>query len=816
MTATTRRSRYLHLLLSALLLGILPWQTAAATAAPPRPTVTISPHGKTVRAGKSYKFKIRTRGCRSRDVELRMLAGAVGDLDDDGEYEAPRHVRRVHEFYIEVRHKRLRHVFDRARVIVIPRDMARPDDPVLKSFRASKTRIRAGETVELSWRAEKADHVLIEPGVGRRRTRGKITVRPLVTTQYTCTAVKQHWHDVSRIRIDVQPRGGHGRLKPRVKLLTVTPGRTTLGQSVTIQWETERATAIRLVSELGEQYVRASGTARFTPTTGGEHTIMLEASNPLGVDRKEVKLRVRDLSRLMPKILVFTAAPAAVAAGAPATLTYQTANARRVYLVGPRRRRLLAGTSGRVLVYPTQSQAYKLEAVNRLGKVEATVAVRVLVAPPPMPPRIQYFQADPELLFGPGPVRLTWRVHGASSVSVVGLRSPNVAAGGMTVQLWRTQEFVLRATNRAGFSEAKVRVELRNVQPPRIVIFSASPQRLHVGEKALLAWQVTDATRVDLIGPDGRPEQVNPVGTREVEFAAHGDHSFRLVATGVGGQVEATADVNVRPSRGVRILRFDATPAAVQPGGTTTLTWATERAATVWIENITGVLPASGTKAFRVMSTTTFKLIARGLRGIQKTATITVEVQPLLARRPVIDLFSATPTTVIRGQPIVFSWRTRNATHIKINHLSVGNVPAGTRTITATTSGDYILTASNRWGTVTAKVPIIVAAPLLADLEVIDIRRGFGDRVTFTLKNNGAAPVAKDFDIEVWVSPNKVETLRYSVQYFGQLPPGGILTLTANNSIAPANWAIAGVTLDKKNEVPESDERNNFRRIVLR
>ncbi len=301
-----------------------------------------------------------------------------------------------------------------------------------------------------------------------------------------------------------------------------------------------------------------------------------------------------------------------------------------------------------------------------------------------------------------------------------------------------------------------------------------------------------------------------------MKFATHGDHSFRLVATGVGGQVDATADVNVQPSRGVRILRFDATPAAVQPGGTTTLTWATERAATVWIENITGVLPASGTKAFRVMSTTTFKLIARGLRGGRKTATVTVEVQPMLARRPIIDLFSATPTTVVRGQPIVFSWRTRNATHIKINHLSVGNVPAGTRTITATTSGDYILTASNRWGTVTAKVPIIVAAPLLADLEVIDIRRGFGDRVTFTLKNNGAAPVAKDFDIEVWVSPNKVETLRYSVQYFGQLPPGGVLTLTANNSIAPANWAIAGVTLDKKNEVPESNENNNFRRIVLR
>ena len=76
---------------------------------------------------------------------------------------------------------------------------------------------------------------------------------------------------------------------------------------------------------------------------------------------------------------------------------------------------------------------------------------------------------------------------------------------------------------------------------------------------------------------------------------------------------------------------------------------------------------------------------------------------------PTISSFSASPSSIMAGQPSVLSWTTTNATSLTIDE-GVGSVTGATSTTvypSATTT--YTLTASNSAGTNTAQVAVIVS-----------------------------------------------------------------------------------------------------------
>jgi hypothetical protein len=83
------------------------------------------------------------------------------------------------------------------------------------------------------------------------------------------------------------------------------------------------------------------------------------------------------------------------------------------------------------------------------------------------------------------------------------------------------------------------------------------------------------------------------------------------------------------------ILEFTATPANIQPGGTSTLHWAVKNASLVFIEGI-GVRPAVGSVAVSPSRTTTWTLSAGG-GAVTATATVNVVAAPavvILSDRP--------------------------------------------------------------------------------------------------------------------------------------------------------------------------------------
>jgi hypothetical protein len=79
---------------------------------------------------------------------------------------------------------------------------------------------------------------------------------------------------------------------------------------------------------------------------------------------------------------------------------------------------------------------------------------------------------------------------------------------------------------------------------------------------------------------------------------------------------------------------------------------------------------------------------------------------------PLINSFSATPSTITAGESSTLSWSVTDATSITIDH-GVGTVAlSGTTTVNPTTTTTYILTATNVAGSVTAQTMVTVSSAL--------------------------------------------------------------------------------------------------------
>jgi len=78
---------------------------------------------------------------------------------------------------------------------------------------------------------------------------------------------------------------------------------------------------------------------------------------------------------------------------------------------------------------------------------------------------------------------------------------------------------------------------------------------------------------------------------------------------------------------------------------------------------------------------------------------------------PVIDVFSATPLTITRGQSSTLRWEVRNATEVTIDGVGQVNATSGSRDVYPTTSTRYRMTARGAGGSTEASVSVTVNEP---------------------------------------------------------------------------------------------------------
>lgn len=372
-------------------------------------------------------------------------------------------------------------------------------------------------------------------------------------------------------------------------------------------------------------------------------------------------------------------------------------------------------------------------------------------------PTVISFTATPLSVTAGSRSTLAWEVQDAVTIAISNATSGEVlvqdaqASGSiMTGLLNETTSFVLKATNDGGDTFRNVTVTISTVGGPQVVSFTATPSTIDAGADAVLAWQTTEATEVEVtagavsVVSAGAPEgmvTVNPTVTTTYTLTAKGAEGAN--ATGMVTVVVNPAD----PMPTVRA--FTANPNPVNAGGSSTLSWDVADAATIVVTDAASTevyngADGMGSVTVSPSATTLYTLVATNPQG-SAMSTVTVNVNPPQGAQ--ISAFTANPTSILFGQVSTLSWTATNATRVEIaaggNVLVNSTNLTGTATVSPTATTEYVLTAFNPAGDATANVTVTVSAtaPVISDFSASPNPVALTSSTTLSWTTLGAATI---------------------------------------------------------------------------
>jgi uncharacterized protein YkwD len=247
------------------------------------------------------------------------------------------------------------------------------------------------------------------------------------------------------------------------------------------------------------------------------------------------------------------------------------------------------------------------------------------------PPVINFFSANPSYIEAGGSTVLSWNVSGASSVFLDHGGGYVNRAGTAAARLYWTTTFVITASNMAGSvtQAVTVRVAAPPQSLPVINYFAASPTYINSGNSSTLSWNVSGASSIYLDRGGGYVSSSGSATARPSSTA-----TYTLTASNNAGTVNRSITVTVAsaplpPPALPSITSFTASPSSISSGGSSTLSWSTLNATSVYLDHGGGNVSGSSTATARPSSTTVYKLTASNAAGsVYRTVTVTVASAP--------------------------------------------------------------------------------------------------------------------------------------------------------------------------------------------
>jgi hypothetical protein len=180
---------------------------------------------------------------------------------------------------------------------------------------------------------------------------------------------------------------------------------------------------------------------------------------------------------------------------------------------------------------------------------------------------------------------------------------------------------------------------------------------------------------------------------------------------GLPGCAGTTGSASTSQAKGSAptIASFGASPASINSGASSTLSWTASGATTISISpgRFSSAL-ATGSTMVSPTATTTYTLTATNSSG---SATSTATVTLSAAGTPTINSFNANPTSVLSGSSSTLSWATTGATSIAITPGSfTSTMASGSTSVSPTAKTTYTLTATNAAGSSTAMATVSIAS----------------------------------------------------------------------------------------------------------
>lgn len=520
--------------------------------------------------------------------------------------------------------------------------------------------------------------------------------------------------------IDVNTAGVSGRFpdapptdlagnNPPVVEFDVSPASINLGQSATLTWSVSGATSITISPGIGS--VGPNGSTSVSPTTTTTYTIT--ATGPGGTVTRQVVVTVN----AAPNI-VFNVSPAGILADgiADATLSWTVTGATSITIdngIGT------VTATGNTKVKPSSTTTYTLTATGPSGTNTAQVTLTVV----PLPPEVITFTGTPIVITAGDSVELAWFVIGADEISInqgvgkvtaVGTTSVTPEPDATEV---KTVTYIITATNGTATITEDVTITI-NPRRPVVDSFSASPSSIDDGGSSTLIWNTTDATSVQIVDDKGG-DLSGLAADSTVVVSPTEDTTYTLTASNGNGDTDTrTVTVLVNPPL-PEIVVFDFEVFGDPSDGVYRIFWEVRNADTVEITNI-GPVPSVGSTLVSPSEDTDYVLTATnstgsvnsGGRTRQVTRSFRITLRPPSERKPVINSFTTSASTIPADTPVTLSWEISNATSATISPgVGTVNATSGTNSVTPAASTSYTLTATNANGNVIRSVFVTVLPP---------------------------------------------------------------------------------------------------------
>lgn len=249
---------------------------------------------------------------------------------------------------------------------------------------------------------------------------------------------------------------------------------------------------------------------------------------------------------------------------------------------------------------------------------------------------------------------------------------------------------------------------------PVIDRFEANVGAVPPGSTVTISWSVRFADRLRI-----EPGLVASTDAAEgsVETPPLQDSvAYTLIAESAAGETRRSLAITLVTGK-ADILRFEADPAVIAPGESTTLHWETMGASRVRIAEVGGGTlydgqDATGSRPITPAQSTSYEITIEGDESGPKTQTADV----LVGAPPRIVAFTANPAQVTEGAATTLSWQVENADgivlHDQTGAIVVPNpMPSGSTSVNLTADDMFTLIASNAIGNAQQAVGVTVVPP---------------------------------------------------------------------------------------------------------
>ena len=501
---------------------------------------------------------------------------------------------------------------------------------------------------------------------------------------------------------------------PVISYFVSSPVEIASGQQAVLSWAVSGgvATALSIDNNIGSVLGQNYKIVNPTETT----TYILTAENDGGTITKSVTITVKPMAsasvpvagglaitaKIPPVINSFSVSQSPIIKGQSTVLSWTLSGGKPTTLS-------IDNSVGSVLnktsktVSPTATKTYKLTAKNSYGST--TKYVTVTVNPPA--PVVSKFTASSATITTGNFTTLSWTLSGGKATTL----SINNGVGsvlGKTKIILKpavTTTYTITAVNISGTVTKSVTVTV-NSPSPIINSFSASSIKIVKGQQVTFSWALSGASPTTLSINNGVGSVLGKTSKTITPISA----TYTLTAKNTKGTATKSITIAVNPPPPI-INSFTSDYATIMQGQSATLSWALSGGETTSLSINNGVGSVFGTTSKMVspIATTTYILTAVNISGTV-TKSVTVIVNPL---PPDISSFSATSTTIIKGQSATLSWSLAggSATSVSIDN-GIGSVFGTTsKIVSPTVTTTYTLTAVNISGSSDWSVTIIVETP---------------------------------------------------------------------------------------------------------